>query len=104
MLNYIKRKVAEYNREKIDSDKLVGDLYNYFQRAYITGIRVQDDIKKYGAVCETCGNYLFPVRDDNRMRGITVQIGKCERCGNTGTLIPIRDFMYSAGYPGVLWD
>ena len=106
MLNYIKRQIALRKREKLTDDELIMKLYTHFNRAYIQGLKARDILEKegYGVLCEPCGNYFFPVIDERRMRGITVQMGKCPRCKNTATLIPIRDFEYASGYPGVMWD
>lgn len=49
--------------------------------------------KKYKALCNKCGNILYPNANKERWGAITVSMGKkCPRCGKEAILIPLADW------------
>ena len=49
--------------------------------------------EKYEAMCSDCGKKQYTIRDRAALRGITVSIGTCPKCGteNTG-IVPAVDW------------
>lgn len=47
---------------------------------------------------------MFPKADHEKMNGITVSMGDCEKCGKKNVaLIPLRDYEYASG-DNSKWD
>jgi hypothetical protein len=94
--------IRDGNISHVEAVKMIDD---WMKERYLIGLKVAGtNPKQWECLCEACGRHLFPDRDDGRLSGITVIKGKCPRCHNTATLIPVRDWMYAAGVPGVMWD
>lgn len=62
--------------------------------------------KRIGAICDNCSKQLYPAEalNLNNLDGITISLGKCDICGKSSGLVPIRDFWYALTNNFKYWD
>jgi hypothetical protein len=104
-MNKIEKLISKIVGGEITETKAHKQIDRWIKESYQSGIKTgMIRPKEWQTLCEACGRYMFPQADKKKLTGITVIHGKCPRCNNHAFLIPVRDFMYASGLPGLMMD